>query len=280
MTTDDNSSKAARPPEDRRVAWRLRFYALPFLALAALLTAPYVPAYLAIVAALAILPWLLIGMLLAYGDVARAPGSRLVAEFGVILCLTAFVFFYRAFVDVRALEAKDALAPALLPAGALLVAVAAGFRSAGASVRGALLAAAVAAPLYGYGAALFVNAFFDHAPPQVYESRVLDKRIVFSRLTGGSQVLLRAWGPLVQDRWEGHLPPGLWDYSGPSTRVCLDLHGGALSIPWYIIKSCRKERRECAMDTDCQDWLNDMKGKLSRDPPVLHRNTVPEENGY
>lgn len=280
MTADDNAAKITRPPEDRRVTGRLRFYGLPFLALTALLTAPFVPGYLVVVAALAVMPWILIGMMLAYADLARAPGSRLRREFGMLIGLAALVFFYRAFADVRTVAVKDVLLPALLPAGTLLAAIVVVFRSAGASARGALLAAAVAAPLYGYGAALFANAFFDHAPPQFYETRVTDKRIVFIRFTGGAQVLLSAWGPLAQDRWEGHLVPGMWDYASPSTRVCIDLHAGALSIPWYVIKSCRKERRECAKDPDCQAWVNEMKERLSREPAALHKSTVREENDF
>jgi hypothetical protein len=239
------------------------------------------------------LPWALLGSMLIAADICRAPGSRLRGEFVVFIMLSALAFGNRALSDMRVIEMRDTLIPALVPGVALLVAAAVTFRAAGSRLRRGLIAAVIAGAAYGYGAAMFANGLFDKTPTQFFESRVMDKRILFS-LGGadmqppgfvlgpdrvlpfdlrkfGKEVLLRAWGPVAQDRWEAHLPWGMYEYVGPSTRICLDYHAGAFSIPWYEIKSCRKERRECVKDPDCKAWLDDMQERLSLPPPIVKR---------
>ncbi|HEY6464437.1 MAG TPA: hypothetical protein VIY69_00515 [Candidatus Acidoferrales bacterium] len=94
----------------------------------------------------------------------------------------------------------------------------------------------VCTALYFYGAVAEANAVFDRSAAQTYEATVLGK--AFSGGRGGQYSLeLAPWGP--QERATSvSVTQGIYHSAQVGQSVCVELHSGALKVPWYVLYSC------------------------------------------
>jgi hypothetical protein len=265
MTTSETPARSDDIDAARRIAWRLRIYGLPLVIWASALGVPPLFAVLF----LALFPWLLAVIAALYAPETRPRPAVLLADTGLLLVAAGAGVAWRSLSDLRMVDPGQALLPGAAFGFALALAVLVSFRKAGAAAPTAFAVALLASIPYGFGAASVANAVLDSAPVQGFDTRVLDKR---SGDFGAAsrELLMRAWGPVSEDRWEGHLPIGMWQNVMPTSRVCVALHGGALRMEWYQFRPCLKERKECTKDPDCAAWLEAMRAALA-DPDIGKR---------
>lgn len=101
----------------------------------------------------------------------------------------------------------------------------------------ALLPMFVVTCLYVYGTSVQLNVLLDRAPPESFQTTVLEKRY-----TRGSEVRRRprptwklklaAWGPIAEAR-DVSVRSDLYEQVNVGDRVCIILHKGLLGLDWW-----------------------------------------------
>lgn len=134
--------------------------------------------------------------------------------------------------DWRAAAAPAALAALLLALlGAALVAP---------RVRIALplvaLYCATAGAAYGYGALILADVRLDHAPPQVFETRVADRWISYGRHRS-YHLRLDPFGPRALGV-TASVSAGLYNATQVGDTICAADHPGLLRLAWWSIAPC------------------------------------------
>ncbi len=204
-------------------AWAL-FYPRPYELLVALLMA---------------LPWIAVWIMAqAPGIYAfNAPRGSAQPDLTLLLISPGLFLMLRAMLDVHVLDWQRQMLWGVAVAIALMGAVvwvlpAARKKPGGVALTGALLLA------YGYGASALGNALLDRHPSTSYTTRVNGKHV-----TGGRnrtpELQLAAWGPKeagsdVAVSWDIYRSTGIGD------TVCVQLHPGALGVPWYRVAKCER----------------------------------------
>lgn len=90
---------------------------------------------------------------------------------------------------------------------------------------------------YGYGVTMQANASFDRGRPQVYEPQIA-KKYVSSGKSTTYHLLLTPWGP--HETYDNvTVSRSFYNAQRVGNPVCVVLRPGALSIPWYVVRSCR-----------------------------------------
>ncbi|MBC9914764.1 hypothetical protein [Chitinophaga varians] len=82
-----------------------------------------------------------------------------------------------------------------------------------------------------FGSIVYLNTFFDHSPRQLFETTVYDKRISRGRSTSYYLVVL-PWGP-VSSKVSISVGKKKYEAAHINDVVTMELHDGALGIPWY-----------------------------------------------
>jgi hypothetical protein len=90
---------------------------------------------------------------------------------------------------------------------------------------------------YGFGAGLEANALLDRSPAQIYEAKVLSKRISRGKTTT-YHLTLSAWGPLTHND-EVTVFRDFYESLQAGDTACVVSHQGALGMPWYVVRYCR-----------------------------------------
>jgi hypothetical protein len=90
---------------------------------------------------------------------------------------------------------------------------------------------------YFFGATVQANALFDRSVPVIYRVVVLRKHVSSGRYAMYWELWLAPWGPRqeAQSEW---VAPSLYRSVAPGQSVCVDLHAGALKIPWCAVNEC------------------------------------------
>ena len=94
----------------------------------------------------------------------------------------------------------------------------------------------LAAGLYGFAAATVVDVLFDAGKPSVFQPRVTAKHVNQGR-TNDYYLDLDPWGPRQRPN-EVKVTSSVYARVQPGDTVCVSLHPGALSLPWYVTDLC------------------------------------------
>lgn len=95
-----------------------------------------------------------------------------------------------------------------------------------------------AAPMYGYGAVVSLNCYFDHSTPLYYEVPVTGKKISSGK--GKTYYLkLAPWGP-VKDTANVQVPKAFYDRTPENSTVAVYQQTGLFDIPWYEVGDVRQ----------------------------------------
>lgn len=82
-----------------------------------------------------------------------------------------------------------------------------------------------------YGSLVYLNTFFDHTPPQMFETTIYDKRIS-KRRTTSYFLMVKPWGP-VKSAVSLSVKKKKYEAAAIGEVVKMELHSGALGVPWY-----------------------------------------------
>jgi hypothetical protein len=104
------------------------------------------------------------------------------------------------------------------------------------AVPGAIIGFLVVSGLYGYGLVSVLDILPDRSTPEFFATQVQSKHI--SRGKSTTYYLdLAPWGPIqVSNRLK--VPSAIYNGTVEGQQVCLELHTGALLIPWYKRVDC------------------------------------------
>jgi hypothetical protein len=89
---------------------------------------------------------------------------------------------------------------------------------------------------YGYGAGMEINAGLDGAPTQRFPVKVLAKHISSGK-GRARHVIIAAWGP-KRGPDDVTVGGGFYRAVNVGDTLCVDLHSGALGVPWYRLTDC------------------------------------------
>ena len=195
--------------------------------------------YELLVVTLIALPWIAVWIMAqAPGLYAfNAPRGSTQPDLTVMLLSPGLLLMLRAILDVHMLDWQGPMLWTVLVTIALIAAVvwvlpAARKKPGGVALIGVFLLA------YGYGASALGNALLDRHPSTSYTAQVTGKHV-----TGGRnrtpELQLAAWGPKeagsqVAAPWDVYRSTGIGD------TVCVQLHPGALGVPWYRVAKCEQ----------------------------------------
>lgn len=88
----------------------------------------------------------------------------------------------------------------------------------------------------GYGAPAMVDIRFDASQPQPFRSIVSSTHVSHGRSTS-YHLSLAPWGPRTTAS-DVSVSSSFYNQINPGAEVCIGLHGGALSIPWFVVHLC------------------------------------------
>jgi hypothetical protein len=194
--------------------------------------------YALLIAVLAALPWVAIGIM------ARSPGLYALnaprgsgrPDLTLLLITPGFVLMLRALQDVRILDWPPLLLWAVVVALALMGGVLWAVPSA--REKPGMVALTLALVLaYGYGVCAIGDAVLDRSSGSSYTTTVNGKHV-----TGGRNkrpmLRLAPWGPRTAED-NVAVPWDLYYRTNVGDEVCVQLHPGALGVPWYRVASCQ-----------------------------------------
>lgn len=194
--------------------------------------------YALLIAVLAALPWVAVWIM------ARSPGLYVLnaprgsgrPDLTMLLIGPGFVLTMRALQDVQILDWPRlfiwAVAVAMALMGSVLWAVPSAREKLGVA---ALTLALVFA--YGYGVSAIGDALLDRSSGSTYTTQVDGKHITSGRHKR-PMLRLAPWGPRAG---EDNVAVS-WDMYGRTSvgdKVCVQLHPGALGVPWYRVTECQ-----------------------------------------
>jgi hypothetical protein len=194
--------------------------------------------YELVIFVLAALPWVAVCIM------ARSPGLYVLnaprgsgrPDLTILLISPGFLLTIRALQDCHILDWQRLLLLAALVAMALM----GGVLWALPSARQRLGAVALTLALlmsYGYGAAALGNAVLDRTPGSTYPTTVYGKHITSGR-NRTPMMQLGPWGPRAMQE-ETSVPWEVYRSTTVGDKVCVLLHPGAFSVPWYRVVQCQ-----------------------------------------
>ncbi|HEY3786488.1 MAG TPA: hypothetical protein VGL55_14525 [Steroidobacteraceae bacterium] len=194
--------------------------------------------YPLLLALLAVLPWIAIGLVARFQPFYRF-GVRRGAphpDLTLPLMVPGLLMVLPVLASIHTLSWK---AP-------VLVAVAGGIALAGIAARvdpwfrqhrWNVLLVGLFACAYGYGAGMELNARADPTDPRIYPVRVLTKHVTRGSKSTTWALKLGPWGPYPQSQ-EVSVTASRYRATQPGDLVCVYLGSGALGIAWYRIGDC------------------------------------------
>jgi hypothetical protein len=96
----------------------------------------------------------------------------------------------------------------------------------------------VAASLYAYGAITEADVLLDWSAPKTTEVVVLSKHSSSGRRSITWYLHVEKWGPFLEPN-NVSVPSTFYQSVSPGQTVCIELHSGALNIPWYLVALCK-----------------------------------------
>jgi hypothetical protein len=193
--------------------------------------------YLLVIAILAALPLIALGLLVKSRGIYQAEGRRNDARpsLALVLIFPGLALALRAVLDLNLLQWKPILSASVLLAFAMTLAVAAadpGVRRRPAALLPFLLFGAS----YGYGLTAQADTLLDNSTPQTFQVPVVGKHISSGKNTS-YYLHLDPWGPQTSAT-EVTVPASIYSSTVTGQQVCVHLHPGALRIPWYAVAQC------------------------------------------
>lgn len=235
----DAATDTARVSRAARLARWAAIATVPLLAWAGLYPRPWGLA----MALCAVVPWVaLAGMWRlrsVQGAHARNGPSEILA---VPVLLPGLALTARALMDVAPLRVLDAAVP-ILVAWAAFVGACAAVTSRRERGSEHLVGALFLGVFWAVGVTLVVNAWSDDAAPTRYETRVA-RRYISDGKHHPRVLVLAPWGPL-RAADERVVADDLYNATPEGSRVCVELHPGALGTPWvrYRYQPCSASQR-------------------------------------
>ncbi len=102
-----------------------------------------------------------------------------------------------------------------------------------------LIVLSLCAAAYGYGAVAVADIHFDSGPGAILRVPVLGKHAYHSRRSTTHYLELPAWGPRTGPN-SVEVSSSTYAALNPGDTVCITLHPGALSLPWFTADVCGK----------------------------------------
>lgn len=194
--------------------------------------------YPALLALLAVLPWIAIGLVARFQPLYRFGVRRGDPHPDLTLPLMApgLLLVLPVLSSIHTLDWK----------GPLIVALAGGVALAGAAARADpwfrqhrwnVLLVGLFACAYGYSAGMELNASADPTAARVYPVRVLAKHVTRGSKSTTRYLKIGPWGPFPQGEEVG-VSAGRYRTTQPGDVVCMYLGSGALGIAWYRLGEC------------------------------------------
>jgi len=196
--------------------------------------------YLLVAILLLLTPWAAVEMVRRFRGLIRFDGKPgdIYPNVGAALILPGAALFVRAILDWQILGWPKALAYGLLVAAGLLWL----FLKFSTGELGGKLATSIASVVfvaYGYGTVITVNCLWQPQAVEIFETRILAKRISPGSRSPTSYVLeLEAWGP-YDEPTEADVLPALYHRTREGDAVCPALRHGGLGVPWFTVRSCQ-----------------------------------------
>jgi hypothetical protein len=91
--------------------------------------------------------------------------------------------------------------------------------------------------MYGYGLAVVADTLPDRSKSTSYTVTITGKHATSGSRTTTYYLNLEPWGPIEKPNVVT-VSRDFYRDAAPGDGVCLDLHAGALRVPWYKLVSC------------------------------------------
>ncbi|MGO9486182.1 MAG: hypothetical protein ACLPX9_16630 [Rhodomicrobium sp.] len=189
-----------------------------------------------LIAALAALPPLAVMLVIASNglfciedeDIRNTARANLAALF----IMAPLALTLRAWIDINVLDWKEAL-----EAGALLgLAAALLFLPARGKGKYSTIMLLVFSLIWGSGAAVFYNSYFDRSRPSVFRTQIVSMHETNER-TPSFRLKVQPWGPRTEPQ-DVEVDRSFYASVSPGMPVCIYLFNGALHIRWFETHHC------------------------------------------
>jgi hypothetical protein len=201
-------------------------------------TLAYPHPYPLLIAVLAALPWVAVWIMARSPALYafNAPRGSGRPDLTILLIAPGFLLMLRALQDVRILDWPPllvwAVAVALVLMGSVLWAVPSAREKPGMAALTLLLVLA-----YGYGVCAIGDAVLDRSNGSSYTTTVDGKHISSGR-NRRPMLRLAPWGPRA-DEDDVTVTWDLYYRTNVGDKICVQLHPGALRVPWYRVTGCQ-----------------------------------------
>ena len=203
-------------------------------------SALYPHPYWLLIAVLALLPWVcLLAMRLLPGMLQLGDGSQsrsLRPDVASIMIVPIVLLALRAFHDIHTLDWQVELR--WIAAMALLFGVALYRVGAGQALkRSVMVFLGVLCLVFGYGSTVMADALLDRTEGEVYRTQLLAKHVTSGRYRNYS-LTIGPWGNSAGIE-RVSVTRELYSQLNVGHAVCIDVHPGALGVPWYEVIQCQ-----------------------------------------
>jgi hypothetical protein len=188
---------------------------------------------------LALLPWCAVVMVMLSRGLICFDAKRNDARPNVliVLMLPAMVLGLRAILDDHLVEVMPVFVYGLIAGVPLLLAAClAGKRDSSQPWTLPMLLLPLVALPYGAGLLIHADVMLDHQPVQVFQTQVMRKYISSGRHSA-PHLVLAPWGPKVTGE-DMSVSRAYYTHVDVDTKVCVDLHRGAVGLRWYEVQDC------------------------------------------
>jgi TPR repeat protein len=245
VTGATDTGRAAKLARTRLIARVLYGSMVPLLIWCLVYPRPYT----LVVGLIAALPWMAVLLTAMPGSLFRMVTPRGDAHPNLLplLMISGLPVLLRAVQDVTLIGWLPVLMPATVLAGGLVLGAAVSDRALMHSPK-VLLSLLPFALAYGVGATVLGNALLDRSPSQAYRVSVLAAHM--SRGKHPEPYLtLAPWGPQLTNT-DIRVSTLLYELIRPGQFVCVQLHPGAVQVPWVTASQCAAEQMATAHVVD------------------------------
>ena len=195
--------------------------------------------YLPVIAALAVLPLVVIFEFVRSRGLYDLEGRRNEARpnLALALILPGPVLALRALRDLHLLHWQSVIPAAIIVAAVLVFVVARTGEEKRKTAFPILLLFAVLFATYAGCVIADADVLLDRSSPSAYRAKVLSASVSHGKSTTYS-LQLGPWGPR-QSPEDVEVPSSVYDDVAPGDSVCILLYRGTLRIPWFTISPCR-----------------------------------------
>lgn len=194
-------------------------------------------AYIPVVSTLILLPLIALGLLIRSRGIYQVEGRRNDARpsLALVFLFPGIALWVSSMRGLHLLAWKPILPVAILIAIGMTVLIAAS-DDATRKRPLALVPILLFGVAYGYGFTTEMNVLLDRSRAQTFQVVAFDRHVSHGKSTT-YYLDLDPWGPQPVAT-QVAVPQSLYNATSPGATVCVDLHSGALRIPWYVVGPC------------------------------------------